>query len=675
MLMWDQPLSNLLSTTKSHQKKLTDQGYQKVGDFLGNFPRKIESLPIINEITQLTPQKNIIHGHLNQLQVFTTGRGRRLWKAVLQLPDQYALEAIWFRAPYWWARFPAGSAVVLVGVTQWKAGKWQIMNPEKYAPEDPQVRPLRAVYVDSPPLTSGWWRKKMMEILPLIKQVPDFLPPEIQKKHGLLTAWEALQEIHQPSSAEKWQTARQRWAFEELFLLQVRVLQSRLVREKTQQNRRPIAFDAEAIKADLQTIPFELTPGQKRALWEVTQDLAGESPMNRLLQGDVGSGKTMVALLAAHQAIRAGFQAVILVPTDILARQHFATALRFFHPKNVSVELLVGATTDKNKKQIKTSLQHGSVKLLVGTHAVLTEDTVFDQLGLAIIDEQHRFGVKQRAILAATGTHVLGMTATPIPRSLALTLYGDQDLSRIPDRPPGRKEVITRVINNPQAWELMRHFIEDQINKGFQVFWVCPLIDESDNQALKNVIEEHQRLATEIFPREKIGLLHGRLKSAEKQKIMQEFKQQDFSILVSTSVIEVGVDIPQATVMVIENSDRFGLSQLHQFRGRIGRNSLSSYCFLVTDFSAEKSNERLKAMERTSDGLVLSELDLKMRGSGELYGTKQSGWPEFKCADLTDLDTLQAARNAAQAVLKADPGLSRWPVLQQKIQSLGVYYH
>ena len=394
--------------------------------------------------------------------------------------------------------------------------------------------------------------------------------------------------------------------------------------------------------------------------------------MYQLLQGDVGSGKTIVSFLAALQALRQGFQTAILAPTEILAKQHFAGALKFF-PHEMGIELLTGSVTAKKKEQVKSSLRTGNIKVLIGTHAILTEDTAFNNLGLAVIDEQHRFGVAQRAILAENNAHVLAMTATPIPRTLALTVYGDQDLSVINELPPGRKPIITRVISDEKTRTLCNRFIEDQIEKGRQIFWICPLIDESDKIEAKNVIEEFDRIANDIFPTRRVQFLHGKLRSAEKSATMESFRAHEFDILVSTSVIEVGVDIPNATAMVIENAERFGLAQLHQFRGRIGRNDLQSYCFLMAGKAEDAHASRLRAMEKSNDGMYLAEIDMKLRGTGEIYGTRQSGFPDLKCADLTDVEMISSARDWAVRILEEDMELGQYPELKKQVKEGKVY--
>ena len=509
------------------------------------------------------------------------------------------------------------------------------------------------------------------------KDFPEILPPQIIAEQNLYAKSEAIKNIHFPDSAEAWQKAKVRLGFEEIFEIQLRVMRAKIQREQTQKNKHPVPFEATIIKQDLEKLPFILTNAQKRSLHDILQDFTLDRPMHRLLQGDVGSGKTIVCFLAALQVVRANFQVVILAPTEILAKQHFDSLHKFgmFDSFGLgAIQLLTGSVPAKQKIQIKQALKAGQVKVLVGTHAVLTEDTIFADLGLAIIDEQHRFGVKQRTILSENYAHTLALTATPIPRSLALTIYGDQDLSIINEKPAGRKEIITRIIANSKNQVFAERFIDDQIQKKHQIFWVCPLVDESDKIEAKNVKAEYERIKNILYPQHRVGFLHGKMKPADKERIMKAFKQHEFDILVSTSVIEVGVDIPNSTVMVIENAERFGLAQLHQFRGRIGRNDIQSYCFLMVGKPDDKNKERLRAMVESNDGFYLSEVDMRLRGSGEIYGLRQSGLPDLKCADFNDITTMKNARDWATKILEEDITLSQYPALQKKINQGAVYF-
>ena len=666
-------LSNILHTTPSHLKKLKQMGMESVQDLLHFFPRTIESTEIIQQFPDLVlSQKNTVEGKLCDFRRETTPRGKKIAKAALVLADQTTLEVIWFRVPYLLKNIKDEARVFLVGKVDRNYGAMQMSNPEVYLSRDVHIGGLRAIYPESPPITSKWMREKIKPLLTLADECVDILPNKILKEEKFLNKTEAIKAIHRPESVEAWEKARKRLAFEEVFEIQVRVLLEKARRESETQNPCRFVFEADLIKEDLKKLPFVLTLAQKKVLFHILKDFDRTRPAHRLIQGDVGSGKTIVAFLAGMAVVRQGFQFALLAPTEILATQHFTNALKFFG-SDVSVELLTGSVPATKKKNIKAKLQNGDIKVLIGTHALLTEDTVFKNLGLAVIDEQHRFGVAQRAALAETHAHMIAMTATPIPRSLALTIYGDQDISVIDELPPGRKSILTRVVHNDKTRQLCERFIEDQIIKGHQIFWVCPLIDESDKLEAKNVMAEFERIAQDVYPKRRVNFLHGKMKSKEKEKIMAQFKAGEFDILVSTSVIEVGVDIPNATVMVIENAERFGLAQLHQFRGRIGRNDKQSYCFLMTKEDAAYTT-RLKSMERFQDGFKLAEIDLQIRGMGELYGTRQSGLPDFKCADLNDHETLQLARDWAVKILEEDKNLETYPAVRKAIDSGAAYF-
>ncbi len=673
------PLEKILRTTQNHLKKLSQIGILTVQDLLENFPRNIESTEITSNFLNIKlGVKNTISGKLCDFRVEKTARGKKLGKATLILDDKAEIEVIWFHIPYLLRNIKDETRVYLVGKISRDFGKIQISNPEVHLHRDLHVGRLRAIYSESPPITSKWLREKIAGLLPFAKDFPEILPDEILTEFNFPRKNEAIRAIHAPHSVEEWNSAKKRLSFEEIFEIQVRVMREKFLREKSAKNPYFVKLDPEIVKNDLKTLPFELTLAQKKVLYQILKDFEKDRPAHRLVQGDVGSGKTVVAFLAAAAQVRTGNQVVILAPTAILAQQHFAKAVEFFRgifPDNsCRVELLMGATTAKNKKLIKRDLADGQIQVLIGTHAVLTEDTVFKNLGLAIIDEQHRFGVAQRAILAENNSHVVAMTATPIPRTLALTIYGNQDLSVIDELPPGRQKIITKIFATEREKKQMYLFINDQIAKGRQIFWVCPLVDESDKIEAKSVLQEYEKISREIFPDKKVEFLHGKLKSREKTAIMERFKNKEFDILVSTSVIEVGVDIPAATVMVIENAERFGLAQLHQFRGRIGRNKMQSYCFLMCGKPDDKNKTRLKALEQYHQGQKLAEIDLKLRGMGEIYGTRQSGMPNFKVADLSNLQMLQDTRNWAIKILKEDINLAKYPALRKKVESGRVYF-
>ncbi|MFN7035509.1 MAG: ATP-dependent DNA helicase RecG, partial [Bellilinea sp.] len=473
--------------------------------------------------------------------------------------------------------------------------------------------------------------------------------------------------------------ARERLAFDEIFLIQLGVLRQK----QNWQNRTAHIFQVsdEWLTTQINRLPFPLTNAQQRAVHEIRTDLSSGRPMNRLLQGDVGSGKTVVAALAIAMVTAAGSQAALMAPTSILAEQHYRSFQKLFVRSDtdnaapfapVEVRLLVGDTPEKEKQEIRQALLAGEIKLLIGTHALIEDPIEFKQLQLAVIDEQHRFGVAQRSALREKGDnpHLLVMTATPIPRSLALTIYGDLDLSVMDEMPAGRQPIETHIFT-PLERERAYSFIRSQIRQGYQAFIIYPLVDQEQSQTEDALaaVQQQQRLQTEVFPDLKIGLLHGRMRPEEKEQVMRKFRDKQFHILVSTSVIEVGVDVPNATVMLIEGANRFGLAQLHQFRGRVGRGNAKSYCILIPDDEDAAENERLSAMVETNDGFILAERDLQQRGPGEFLGTRQAGFADLKIANLTDVHTIEKARNLAQQLFEKDPQLSdpRYQPLLQKL--------
>ncbi|RME51816.1 MAG: ATP-dependent DNA helicase RecG, partial [Caldilineae bacterium] len=483
-----------------------------------------------------------------------------------------------------------------------------------------------------------------------------------REAHHFLPLDEATRQIHFPDSWESLEAARRRLAFDELLLIQLGVFKQRQLWKSRQGT--PVQVNRQVVDDFIHALPFPLTNAQRRVLDEILADLSAASPMSRLLQGDVGSGKTVVALAAMVAVIADGGQAAILAPTEILAEQHYhsmrALLEKAGYTGKIAIRLLTGSTRATERQKILDGLADGRVHLLVGTHAIIQRDVSMHNLRLAVVDEQHRFGVEQRGLLRQKGTnpHMLVMSATPIPRTLALTLYGDLDLSIIDEMPPGRQEVKTRWLG-PQERERAYAFLRAQIEKGRQAFIICPLVEESDKIEAKSAIEEHQRLQTKIFPDLKLGLLHGRMSGKEKEAVMADFRDGKTHILVSTAVVEVGIDIPNASVILIEGANRFGLAQLHQFRGRVGRGQHQSYCLLLSDNTTDEARARLEVMERTSNGFELAEEDLKLRGPGDFFGTRQSGLPSLKLVKLSDTRLLEEARQVARTLFEDDPDLSK----------------
>jgi ATP-dependent DNA helicase RecG len=492
----------------------------------------------------------------------------------------------------------------------------------------------------------------------------DFLPLTISTKAGLIDLSTALSQIHYPKNYDTLTSAQRRLAFDEIFLLQLGVLQQK--RNWVNQTASKFVLSGEKIEFLINSLPFQLTNAQQKAFTDVQKDLASGSPMNRLLQGDVGSGKTIIAALASAIVIQNEGQAVIMAPTSILAEQHFRSMQQFLanevNPelplKNEEIRLLTGDTPAKERDSIKQGLLDGSIKLIIGTHALIEEPVQFKNLQLAVIDEQHRFGVAQRAALRKKGVnpHLLVMTATPIPRSLALTLYGDLELSIMDEMPAGRKPVTTYILS-PLERERAYQLVRSNVENGHQVFIVYPLIEQGDNDEVKAAVEDHKILQEEIFPNFKVGLLHGKMTPGEKENVMRSFRNKDFDILVSTTVIEVGVDIPNATLMMIEGANRFGLAQLHQLRGRVGRGDDQAICLLLPENEDSVENERLKVMTETNDGFVLAEKDLQQRGPGDFIGYRQSGFADLRMARITDIRLIEKARTIAEELFQEDPML------------------
>jgi ATP-dependent DNA helicase RecG len=666
------PVTVLQGVGPRLSQTLSRLGIYILRDMLYYFPRRYD------DYSQLKPINRLVYGeevtvigmvHSVHLRPFRGGSGQMVEATVGDGSGN--LRVTWFNQPWIAKRLRNGTPVVLSGKVEQYLGRPVMNNPEMEPLESQNLHTNRIVPVYSltANITQRWLRKTLHEVVTYwAPRVYDFLPQEIREPAGLMRLPDALREVHFPSSAEKLQAARRRLAFDEIFLLQLGVQKQK----RAWQNRpaRTYPISEEWLSGQLERLPYSLTNAQKQALDDIFSDLASGHPMNRLLQGDVGSGKTVVAALGAGAVVSHGPQAAFLAPTGILAEQHYRNLLSFLAEKNgrgpellnfAQVRLLVGATLEPEKQAIREGLASGEIKVIVGTHALLEEPVVFADLQIAVIDEQHRFGVEQRALLRAKGDnpHLLVMTATPIPRSLALTLYGDLDLTVIDEMPPGRQKTETFVLL-PRERERAYSMIHSQLAQGNQAFIIYPFVEENENGENLSAVQEYERLQKEIFPRCKVGLLHGRLKSEDKDEVMAKFRDREIDVLVSTTVVEVGVDIPKATVMLVEGANRFGLAQLHQLRGRVGRGSEKSFCLLIPEKADSVENERLKAMAESSDGFVLAERDLAQRGPGQFLGTRQSGLPdELRLSNLTDIRLISQARQYAQEVFERDPGLEK----------------
>jgi ATP-dependent DNA helicase RecG len=639
-----------------------------LGDLLFHLPRRYEDRRQFRKIAHARVGEAVtVSGKLVTVDNVKV-RNLTLTKAYLD-DGSGVLELVWYNQPYMKDTLNKlrNSQIVAYGVIKESPYGLQMETPEwEDLPDGADPDSLLSVNRIVPiyPLTEGIRQKRMRQIIWNAVQyahlAPEILPRSVRERLGLMPIQQALQQIHFPDSEQAIDPARQRLVFEEFFLMQLGV---GMQRQRTRQERGiAMRIDADRLNEMLHRIvPFELTNAQKRVIREIWSDMAQPHPMNRLLQGDVGSGKTIVAAAAILAAIDNQYQAAMMAPTEILAEQHYINLHRLFQPLGISVELLVGRLSNKQRQQARERIATGRGMVAVGTHALIQEGVEFARLGLAIIDEQHRFGVLQRAALRDKGTmpHVLVMTATPIPRTLTLTLYGELDVSIIDELPPGRKPVRTHW-KTPEERLKVYAGVRKLVQEGRQAYVICPLIDESDKLQVRAAEQMAEHLQKDVFPDLRVGLLHGRMKPAEKEAVMDAFRAGELDILVSTTVIEVGVDVPNAAVIVIEDADRFGLAQLHQLRGRVGRSDHQSYCVLIANPKSEDGQRRMDIMTRTNNGFLIAEEDLRIRGPGEIYGTRQSGMPSFRVADLVkDMRLLEVARQEAFHLLEHDPDLSR----------------
>ncbi len=590
------------------------------------------------------------------------------------------VRVVWFNNPYLVKRLTTNARIIISGKVSLFQGRHVFQSPEwEFADDSDTIHVGRLVPLYS--LTQGLRQRQVRNIMKQVVdawawRIEDFLPDEIRERQKLLPLPVALSQAHFPDDTLLKDRARIRLAFDELFLLQLGVLKKKQNWQEGQPAR-PVPTDKIVLESFLRSLPFELTGAQKRALGEILGDMGKTKAMSRLLQGDVGSGKTVVATAALLMAVASGFQGALMAPTEILAEQHLSTVCRLLAgagkpeeevdylrtysgilPRPVTVAMLTGAVPAAKKRELHRIIREGNADIVIGTHALIQKDVGFSDLGFAVIDEQHRFGVEQRSALRQKGynPHIAVMTATPIPRTLALTLYGDLDLSVIDELPPGRQSIRTKWLKPSQRASAYA-FIRKQVAEGRQAFIICPLIEESEAVQARAATIEYERLSQEVFPDLKLGLLHGKVSATEKEKVMRQFYSGEFDILVATPVVEVGIDVPNATVMMVESADRFGLSQLHQFRGRVGRGSDQSYCMLLAENPSEVARARLDIIENVRDGFKLAEEDLKLRGPGEFYGTRQSGMPDLRMAKISDVGLLEVARSEAIMLFQKDGNL------------------
>lgn len=673
MITAQSSLHELIGVGDKVAERLAQLGLSTIEDLLHYYPRRYEDFSQPLEINQLkVDEHHIIKARVvNIHNEFSTKRQMRLTRALVA-DNSGQIGSIWFNQPFLIRLLKPGTTWLLAGrVEADYQGKLTMV-----APQIERHELILAVYGETAGLSSKIIRKLLYQLRPMMIETIDWLPEPIRQERQLVPVGDALQMIHFPETLEQISLAKRRLAFDELFLLLLKV---HLAKKSLKQTKAPACLaDIGQIKSLVAYLPFTLTDSQRIASWQIIKDLGLPVPMNRLLEGDVGSGKTVVGVMAAYCTILAGYQTVWLTPTEILAQQHYQTCQQFLEPLGLKVGLLTSTTT----KTITPEL--ASFDLVIGTQAVIQDKVQFDRLGLVIVDEQHRFGVNQRNRLLKPDSkkpnrkrpvpHLLTMTATPIPRTLALTIYGDLDISRLQTVPTGRQPIISRFVD-PLHHQQAYNFIRQQIKAGRQAFVVCPLVDETSDRVVgqlqlelaekKVATAEYQKLKTLIFPDLKVGLVHGKLKPAEKQAVMTMYKEGKIDILVATAVIEVGIDIANATVMMIESADRFGLAQLHQFRGRVGRAQHQSYCFVFTDSTNPVTYERLRAFTNTSSGFELAELDLQLRGPGQLAGLRQAGLSDLKLASLSDIEMIRQAKVVVAGIL--NNGLGRYPVLEQRV--------
>ena len=651
-----------------------------VEDMIYYFPRRYDDYSELKLIKDLQYGEEVtIIAYVKSINTFTSRDKRRKIIQAVVSDDTGTVQLMWFNQEYHLRYLRKEMFLSISGKIEQYMGRLVIYHPEYEQIDQQQLNTKRIVPVYSltARLSQKWLRRVMFSVISnWVPKIPEFMPEYILEDADLLDLSTALKEIHFPENQANLKKARYRLAFDEIFLLQLGVLRQK--QEWTQQEGRCYQVEDSWLNERINQLPFQLTDAQHKSLADIREDLNSGKPMNRLLQGDVGSGKTVIAALGIGMVVMDNPQAAYMAPTSILAEQHYHNLKQLLtNPINGEavlnedqICLLIGDTPSKDRLNILEGLADGRIKLVIGTHALIEEPVVFKDLQIVIVDEQHRFGVSQRAALRDKGEnpHLLVMTATPIPRSLALTIYGDLDLSIIDQLPPGRQPISTHIIY-PTERERIYNLIRSQVEKGHQAFIIYPLVEQGDNDSILAAVDEQERLQSEVFPNLQVGLLHGRLRPDEKESVMRSFRDQEFDILVSTTVIEVGVDISNATVMVIEGANRFGLAQLHQLRGRVGRGADKSYCILIPETSKTAENERLLAMETTNDGFVLAEHDLNQRGPGEFLGTRQSGYANLRLANLTDIHMIEKARKYAQQVFQNDPTLTA-PEHQLMLDSL-----
>ncbi len=716
------PISEIPRIGPVYQKRLKKLGIASVRSLLFHFPVRYEDYSKIIPIKDVSAGKIVcIQGKVLETENIRTFKKRMFITKAIISDDSGAVKVTWFRQPYITNSVKKGDYLCLVGKVISEKNETYLSNPthEKIYSEDGlnnliHTGRLVPIYPETRGVSSRWLRSIIRSTLSSLNpHIPETLPEDIVAINHFLPIRQTLWQIHFPQTIEDAKNAEERFAFQELFHVLIMVLRER--RRIAKEKAIPIPAKLDLVKDFVESLPFKLTDAQRKAAWRILKDIEKPRPMNRLLQGDVGSGKTVVAMIAALNVIKSGYQAAVMAPTEILARQHFEQFFKLLKPFNINIGLLTGKedkfyskklkheAIEISRKKLLEKAEKEEINILIGTHTLIQDKVRFGNLGLVILDEQHRFGVEQRAKLSKNPRgyhgkppipHLLSMTATPIPRTLALTVYGDLDLSLIDELPKGRKKIVTEIVG-PDGRNRVYDFIRKEIKKERQIFVICPRIEPSKERAellpgddisevkieaisseilpwseAKAVKDEYEKLSKEVFPDLKVAMLHGKMAGKEKERVMDRFKRGKTDILVSTSVVEVGIDIPNATVMMIEGADRFGLAQLHQFRGRVGRSKYQSYCFLLTESRSVKTRARLKAILNCDNGFELAEKDLEIRGPGEFFGQRQWGLPDMAMKSLKNLPLVEKTRAIANDLLEKDPELKNYPELKHEVENL-----
>ncbi len=697
------PVEKIPYIGDAYQKKLARLGIMTAEDLLLHIPHKYEDFSASIGIAGIEAGKNCtVKATVLKIENKSIFKKKMVLTQAKLDDGTGSIGAVWFNQPYLMNSISEGEEFFFSGKAGNRGKGFYLISPtvEKTSGQPIHTGRMVPTYPETRGLSSKWLRFVIKNLLDRTRNdIPDILPEKILKEYNLPKRGDALRMVHFPSSVKEAENAKRRISFEQIFLIQLSVLEEkiRISREKAVS----IPIDVDAAQKLVSLLPFKLTDAQRKSAWQILKDMEKTYPMNRLLEGDVGSGKTVVAAMAIANTIRSGYQAAFIAPTEVLAKQHFREVFNILKGFNMNIGLLTGKEDKYYSKKLKSDsieisrkkllekILNGDIDLLIGTHTLIQDKVKFKNLALVVLDEQHRFGVKQRAKLVSRETqnevripHLLSMTATPIPRTLALSVYGDLDLSLIDQSPKGRKKISTEIILSKDR-ERIYSFIREEINKGRQIFIICPRIDSSPDDKEKEsrwsnakaVKEEHERLSKEIFPEFNLGLIHGKLGIKEKERAMDAFRRKKTDILVSTSVIEVGIDVPNATVMMIEGADRFGLAQLHQLRGRVGRGEHQSHCFLVPESFSDKTKKRLNAILKSHNGFELSEKDLELRGPGDFLGSRQWGVPDTVMGSLGDLELVQSARNGARNILEEDTSLKRYPELKSRSNELRKRMH